>query len=255
MKKFLKSVGICLGLIILNQLSIGLILAIGDILIKSTNKIGEYTCILVFIGDLITVTLIYLMYFIYDKKLLSTDIFKKVATKDIIYIIVFGIGFSIILLNLAGILTKLVPSYTNVQNQLEYASNSILQLFITIILIPICEEIIFRRVIFGYLRENYNIACSVIIQALVFGIAHGNIVQGTYTFILGISLALVYMYCNSLWGSIILHITFNLMGLFIVPKLVTMNPSIVYVFLIIGIVCLLFSLFKVMKKYEDFLYK
>ena len=82
-----------------------------------------------------------------------------------------------------------------------------------------------------------------------------NIVQGTYTFILGIALALAYIYCNSLWGSITLHITFNLMGLLIIPKLVDMNPSLVYVLLIIGIACLVVSLFKLMKKYEGFLYK
>lgn len=255
MKKFLKSVGICLGLVIINQLIIGVISTIGAVFIKDFNKISEYIYILVFIGDLITLILVHLMYSIYDKKLVSKEIFKKVNIKDIMYITLFGIGLSVIVLNLTGILTEFIPSYTNIQNQIEYASNSIYQLFITIILIPICEEIIFRRVIFGYLKENYNIVGAVIMQALVFGIAHGNIVQGTYTFILGIALGLVYMYCNSLCGSIILHITFNLMGSLIIPKLVAMNPSLVYVLLIIGIVCLVFSLLKVMKKYEDFLYK
>ena len=255
MKKFLKSVGICLGLVIMNQLIIGCISIIGAIFIKDSKKISEYIYTLVFTGDLITLILVHLMYSIYDKKLLSKNIFKKVNIKDIMYITLFGIGLSVIVLNLVQILTKLISSYTNVQQQLKYASNSISQLFIIIILIPICEEIIFRRVIFGYLKENYNIVCAVIIQALVFGIAHGNIVQGTYTFILGIALALAYIYCNSLWGSITLHITFNLMGLLIIPKLVDMNPSLVYVLLIIGIACLVVSLFKLMKKYEGFLYK
>lgn len=254
MKKFLKSVGICLGLMILNQLIIGLVSGIGAIFIKDANKIGEKIYILAFIGDLITLTLVYFMYSIYNKKLLSKNVFKKINLKDIVYIILFGIGLSIIILNLTGILTKLIPSYTNVQNHLEHTKNSILQLSIIIILIPICEEIIYRRVIFGYLKENYNIVCSIIIQALVFGIAHGNIVQGIYTFILGIALALVYVCFNSLWGSIILHIIFNFMGLLIIPKVVSINPSLIYVLLIIGIACLLLSLFKVMKKYEHFLY-
>ena len=45
------------------------------------------------------------------------------------------------------------------------------------------------------------------------------------------------------------------MGLLILPKLVDMNPSLVYVLLIIEVICLVVSLFKVMKKYEDFLYR
>lgn len=254
MKKFLESVAICVGLMILNQLIIGLASVIGTIFIKDVNKIGEYIYIFAFIGDLSTLILVYFMYSIYNIKLLNKSVLKKINLKDIVYIILFGVGFSIIVLNLTGILTKLIPSYTNVQNQLEYTSNSILQLCIVIILIPICEEIIYRRVIFSYLKENYNIVGAIIIQALLFGIAHGNIVQGIYTFILGITLALVYIYCNSLWGSIILHIIFNFMGLVIIPKVVAINPSLIYLLLIVGIACLLLSLFKVMKKYEHILY-
>lgn len=175
MKKFLKSVGICLGLMILNQLIIGLVSGIGAIFIKDANKIGEKIYILAFIRDLITLTLVHFMYSIYNKKLLSKNLFKKINLKDIVYIILFGI-------------------------------------------------------------------------------AHGNIVQGIYTFILGIALALVYVCFNSLWGSIILHIIFNFMGLLIIPKIVSTNPSLIYVLLIIGIACLLLSLFKVKKKYEHFLY-
>lgn len=247
MKKFLKVVGICLGLVIINQLIIGCISIIGAIFIKDSNKVREYIYTLVFIGDLVTLILVHLMYSIYDKKLLSKDIFNKMNIKDIMYITLFGIGLSVIVLILSGILTKLIPSYTNVQKQLEYTRNSISQLFIIIILIPIYEEIIFRRVIFGYLKENYNIICAIIIQALVFGIAHGNIVQGIYTFILGVALAFVYMYCNSLWASIILHIIFNLFGILIVPNLVSINPIMEYVIIIFGIVCLVISILKIMK--------
>lgn len=62
--------------------------------------------------------------------------------------------------------------------------NSVFQLVIVILLIPIYEEMIFRYVIFGYLKENYNIVCAVIGKALVFGFFHLNIVQGIYTFLL-----------------------------------------------------------------------
>ncbi|PWX14798.1 hypothetical protein CYK66_14370 [Clostridium perfringens] len=69
------------------------------------------------------------------------------------YIIALSIGVSIILLFLSGILTKIIPSYGEVVNQLNVASKSALQLVIAIILIPIYEEIVFRGIIFGYLRK------------------------------------------------------------------------------------------------------
>ena len=255
MKKFLKSLGICIGLPGINQLIIGFIATIMVVFIQKPNKVSEHIYTIVFIGNFITLILAHLMFSVYDKKLLSKDILKKVDIKEAIYISLFGVGLSIILLSLSGILTKLIPSYMNVQNQLQSASNSLLQLILTIIILPIYEEIIFRYVIFGYLKKNYSIVCAVIVQALVFGLVHGNIVQGIYTFILGICLALMYMYCESLLGSIILHVIFNLCGILIIPKLVAINPAIGYIILILGILCLVFSLFKIMKKYETILYE
>ncbi|CEP43546.1 CPBP family intramembrane glutamic endopeptidase [Paraclostridium sordellii] len=255
MKKFLKSVGICLGLMILNQLIIGLISVIGAVFIKDSNKISEYIYILVFIGDLITLILVNIMYSIYDKKLLSKEIFKKIDFKDVMNITLFGIGLSVILLNLAGILTKIIPNYINTQNQLQSASNSLVQLIIMIILIPIYEEIIFRYVIFGYLKRNYSLTCAVIGQALIFGLAHLNIVQGIYTFVLGIALALMYIYSESLLGSIILHLIFNLLGILIIPKLVAINPIMAYMIIAFGIVCLVISILQIIKKYEKALYE
>ncbi|WP_226896710.1 CPBP family glutamic-type intramembrane protease [Paraclostridium benzoelyticum] len=63
-------------------------------------------------------------------------------------------------------------------------------------------------------------------QALVFCISHLNIVQGIYTFILRIALALIYMYSESLSGSILLHVIFNLLVILILPKLMGDNPII-----------------------------
>lgn len=255
MKKFLKSIGLCFGIIALNYIIIGLSSIICYGFIKDMDKINEYTYSVVLIGDLCTIILLNSIYNIYGKKLIKKEFLNKIRIKDIIYIILFGIGLSIILANLSGILTILIPSYIKTQNQLEYASNSIIQLVICIILVPICEEIIYRGAIFGYLREKYNIVGACIIQALFFGMAHGNIVQGIYTFILGIALALIYIYSNSLLGSIILHITFNLFGMLAIPKLMGINPSFIYILLILSIVCIVFSTLKILKKYEDFLYK
>lgn len=253
MKNFFKSIGLCLGVLILNQIISILVVSIGAIF--NPDEISKYLYTLVFIGDVVSLILLHFIYAVHDKKLLSKEVFNKVDFKNIIYIALLGIGLSVLLLNLAGILTKFVPSYMDTQDQIKTASNSILQLLITIILIPICEEILFRRVMFGYLKEHNNIVFAVILQALVFGLAHGNLVQGIYTFVLGIVLALVYMYCNSLWGCITLHIVFNCMGLLIVPKLTAISPIFGYAIFVIGLGCLVFSLLKLSKKYEHVLYE
>lgn len=258
MKKILKSLGICLGILLINQLIIGfiaVILGASSVFFKDSNDMSKHIYIIVAIGDFITLSLLYLMFSVYDKKVLIKNIFKKIEFKEVIYIGLFSIGITVILLSLTGILSKLIPSYMNVQDQILSGNSSYLELIITIILIPIYEEIIFRHIIFGHLKENYNIVFAVIVQALVFGLAHGNVVQGIYTFLLGIALVLMYMYSNSLVGSIILHMIFNLFGVLIIPKLIAINPIMQPIIIVFGIVCLVISLLKIMKKYENVLYK
>lgn len=130
-----------------------------------------------------------------------------------------------------------------------------MQLIITIVFIPIYEEIFYKGIIFGYLRKNFNIIVAVLVQALIFGIMHLNLVQSIYTFILGIVLALIYMYSDSILGNITVHIIFNLLGALIVPMLLSKFPIMVIVLLILGIVLFIFSVIKIIGKYEKSLYK
>ncbi|MCR1849152.1 CPBP family intramembrane metalloprotease [Paeniclostridium sordellii] len=254
MKKILKSIGLCLGLLVLNVIMTNIVSSIFAVFTKNPNELNQNLYTLVFIGDLITLILVHYIFLDFNKKILSKDIFKKISMKDTINISLFGIGCSAVLLILSGILSQIFPDYKNMVNQIQLASNYWSQLILAIVLIPIYEEIFFRRVIFGYLREKYNLIGAVIGQALVFGLDHGNIVQGIYTFILGIALALIYVYSESLVGSIIVHIIFNLLGILVIPKLIAINPAMIYLIIIFGIVCIGISISKIFKKYENILY-
>ncbi|QYE98810.1 CPBP family intramembrane glutamic endopeptidase [Paraclostridium sordellii] len=254
MKKLLKSIGLCLCLLVLNVIMTNIVSSIFAVFTKNPNELNQNLYTLVFIGDLITLILVHFIFLDFNKKILSKDIFKKISIKDAINISLFGIGCSTVLLILSGILSQIFPDYKNVVNQIQLASNYWSQLILAIVLIPIYEEIFFRRVIFGYLREKYNLIGAVIGQALVFGLAHGNIVQGVYTFILGIALALIYVYSESLVGSIIVHIIFNLLGVLVIPKLIAVNPAMIYLIIIFGIICIGISISKIFKKYENVLY-
>ena len=87
-----------------------------------------------------------------------------------------------------------------------------LVIFITVVfLAPILEEVIFRGIILHRLmRTSMNTWLAIIIPALLFGIIHGNVLQGSYAFIIGIAFGLVYVWFRSIWAPIIMHITFNM---------------------------------------------
>lgn len=256
MKKFFKTVGVCLGFPILNFLIVSFIQVFFLAYTKNNISLFQKNIFsLTILGDILTLVLIAIILLPSNEGLLKRIKIKKINLKEYLYIIALSIGVSIILLFLSGILTKIIPSYGEVVNQLNVASKSALQLVIAIILIPICEEIIFRGIIFGYLRKNFNIIVAILVQALIFGIMHLNLVQGIYTFILGIVLALIYMYSDSILGNITVHIIFNLLGVLIMPMLLSKFPIMVIVLLILGIALFIFSVIKIIGKYEKSLYK
>ena len=54
------------------------------------------------------------------------------------------------------------------------------------------------------------------IQAAMFGIAHMNILQGVYAFTIGLIFGYIYKKYNSLYASILAHLTFNFTGTYLV---------------------------------------
>lgn len=262
MKKFFKTTGVCIGFILLNFVILFTLYFIKDInFIKGFNFLNEYTIEL--IGNIITLILIFLIFLKINykikhniKEVLIKEYFniKKIPKEEYFNIIILTIGLTILMMFLTNILTNFFPSYNDVSNKLSTLKESVILLITGIILIPIWEEIFFRGIIFGYLRKNYNIKISIIVQALIFGFVHLNFVQGIYAFISGIVFALVYLYSNSMLGNITMHIIYNLLGIIILPFLSTI-PINGIVWLIIGCVCTTFSSVKFISKYNKNLFK
>lgn len=88
--------------------------------------------------------------------------------------------------------------------------NMLFILLIGGIIAPIVEEITFRYGCQRALKKGFSVKIAIILQAIMFGVAHGNLIQGIYA---GLSsLLLGYMYEKSnenLLVPILFHITFN----------------------------------------------
>lgn len=74
-------------------------------------------------------------------------------------------------------------------------------------LAPICEELIFRGIVMEPMMKYPKMA--ILVSALAFGVAHGNLIQSSYAFVLGLLLGYVRYRYNSLTPSIFLHIGVN----------------------------------------------
>lgn len=77
------------------------------------------------------------------------------------------------------------------------------------VIAPVSEELLFRQVIYKRIRKISPMWVGVVVSALLFGIYHGNPVQGIYAFIMGLLLALVYEWTGSLIAPILFHMIAN----------------------------------------------
>lgn len=89
----------------------------------------------------------------------------------------------------------------------------------TVLFAPIAEEVIFRGLVYTRLRRAMPAALACVLSSLVFGLLHGQLLWIAYAFIMGVVLTLVFERTGTLWASIVVHVTFNLVGTYAVQYL------------------------------------
>ncbi len=81
-----------------------------------------------------------------------------------------------------------------------------------VLLGPISEELIFRGVIMRYARLVFPFWLANIFQAVLFGVFHGNMIQGCYAAAFGLILGYICERGGSIYFSILLHMLYNFWG-------------------------------------------
>lgn len=98
--------------------------------------------------------------------------------------------------------------YSNVMSNFSTSSPWLTYCYVLLIG-PISEELIFRGAILDRLYLAFPFWTANLLQALLFGIYHMNLVQGIYAFVLGAVLGLVRVSTGTIFASIGTHIIFN----------------------------------------------
>ncbi len=80
-------------------------------------------------------------------------------------------------------------------------------------LVPLTEELLFRGLIFRWLRQRLEFWPAAFISAAIFGIAHGSVDKAVIAGLLGLPLAWLFEKSRSLAPAILLHQTYNSLAL------------------------------------------
>lgn len=163
----------------------------------------------------------------------SRFLLKKSMASCICMILGFVLVKSVIISNWILYL-HIVPSKNIFNTYMQNATiiNTIVISIQVIIIGPIIEELIFRKILLGKLLEKFSNRPikAIVYSALIFGIVHLNIIQGVAAFGGGIILGLIYYYTKSIKATIFTHILNNF--LIIIPNPIGIWMNLIY--LIVG---------------------
>ncbi len=164
--------------------------------------------------------------------------FSPIKWKNAITLFTFGIFLNILTVGILTVVSEVFP----ISEQMEYYSelmeplmmgNPILIFIAIVISAPLFEEIALRGVIFNDFKKAVPVWVALIIQAALFGLMHLNIIQGTYAFILGLILGIIYHYYQSIWMPILVHLSFNLTST-LMNYVVSEDANVTFIFILVG---------------------
>ena len=173
---------------------------------------------------------------------------NKFELKNIRYIL--GLGVSLCLFfNILLILLNIIQNDkgATLVSESIMELNPILALLTVSIIIPFCEELIFRALIFKNLEFRYNFYVGAVVSSILFALLHGNISQGIYAFFIGFMLCYVYNRFGGFKYAYLLHLVMNFsslffMGLF-VPDVTKRRDQIIV--LILSMVLFIITMYRV----------
>lgn len=115
-----------------------------------------------------------------------------------------------VMFELSGITNKSQAYRAVVEDQ--YSAYFLIGILCYGIITPIAEEILFRGIIYNYLKRFINMKMALFISAALFGFYHMNAVQGVYAFIMGLIIAYAYEYFGDFKVAVAVHMISNIIS-------------------------------------------
>ena len=189
----------------------------------------------------------------------AVSVRKVLSIKDIIIVTIGGASLCLFangfMLFMQFVAPKVVEQYIKIMEMAGMGTN-VLTIIAAVLLAPIGEEILCRGLIFFYARKvtlgmkNKTAAFWIAntIQALIFGIMHMNILQGSYAFVLGLGIGLLYKKYNSLYPCILAHFVVNFLSTFVIGFVLEPLPATIITSIVLMLIS--FAVFYVAVNFE-----
>ena len=141
----------------------------------------------------------------------------SLSLPEVILLLLAGAGLAQYGNFLMAMLQSFINSstYQDSMTRITEGKSLFMMIFWMGIVAPAAEEMIFRWLIYLRLRDWLKMPVAAVFSGMIFGIYHGNIVQGIYASILGTAFAWILEMSGNIYSSMLLHMGANIWSLLI----------------------------------------
>ena len=160
--------------------------------------------------------------YVYNGKLNSIDNSGKMGLKKSIIISILVFVFTMLIIYFALYIESILKLEVYSLNAKNVLGTERLNLFVSLFsmsLVSIYEELVYRRILFGYLYDLHSgcnkyirIITSIIVSSIIFGSIHDGVFHLAMIqyIIYGISFSAIYLYTKRISASIMVHVLINI---------------------------------------------
>lgn len=180
----------------------------------SDSSVVSFYNDIVILSEILTFVVFFCIYIVKNHMVLEKKRDDALPAGRIIHLISLGCLLNFIITFLISLIPMEFMEASGYMEATNFQGTTVFLIIAFGICAPVLEEIIFRDLMYKSL-SNYKIL-SAIISSILFGVAHLNIIQGLYAFLLGI----FFVYANEKYDTIlpssIMHLAINFVSLTII---------------------------------------
>ncbi|RFU63128.1 CPBP family intramembrane glutamic endopeptidase [Peribacillus glennii] len=170
-------------------------------------KSGAYWIVISFF-----VALLLVLFFMREDMKNDVNVRNKASIPVSVGWAIAGVFLALFSQSIAGAIEQMLgikPGSENTQQILSLIEHVPLVIFVSSVIGPILEEIIFRKIIFGSLYKRFNFFISAFISSVIFGLAHFELVHILLYSAMGFTFAFLYVRTKRILVPIFAHIAMN----------------------------------------------
>lgn len=181
---------------------------------KFNGMFSDWLYVIMIVSGILTILVFWIVTLIRKKKFMREASLVKFKPSTVAPIVIGGIAFNFFIsycMSLIPFPQAWIDSYEASSSEL-LGGAGVLMWISVVIMAPLVEELTFRGFMYSRLKTGMAKWIAMVIISLVFGMVHGTIIWAIYTFVFSLALICILERTKSLWGCILFHMAFNLVG-------------------------------------------